>query len=567
MGRGRITDERLALGLLGVAMAVAAALILWLTRGTTFWIDELTWVMQSPKLDLNGAFQPHDGHLMLTSRLVYKAILETFGPGYLPFRLLSVAMVLTTVALFFVYAGRRAGKLVALAPSIVLLFFGSDALHVLLGNGFTVLLAVSCGIGALLALDRDDRVGDAAACGLLCLGIATYSVALAFVAAVGVGLMLRDDRWRRIWIAAVPIALYGAWLLWASKNAEGPSSQVTLSNILLIPSWGFQSLSSVLSALIGVDYHFSGSPATVVSQAGPTFAVLALVGFGLRVARGSVPRTLWVAATVPGVLWALGALASDPYRSPEMTRYLYPGAVAVLLVASEAVAGIRWSRAGLIALYIVAVAGLMTNLALLRYNAAQLRDFYAVQVRAAYGALDVAGERAKANFSPPSPGPQAVVSGGQSPLTFPFKQLADRGESPTAAYRAVAARYGPLGFSLDEIRANAEDVRAQVDSVLVAALGLKLTPAAPRVPHGRCHPIREQPGQTSFSRLPRGGALLTVGGVGGSVEVRRFADSTAVPLGSLAPGQAAILRVPADRAPGPWWVSASGSSALLCELR
>ncbi len=74
----------------------------------------------------------------------------------------------------------------ALAPCLVLLVFGSDSLHVLTGNGFTVVGALGCGIGALLALERDDRGGDLGACALLCLGLATYTVALAFVAAIGV---------------------------------------------------------------------------------------------------------------------------------------------------------------------------------------------------------------------------------------------------------------------------------------------------------------------------------------------------------------------------------------------
>ena len=80
-----------------------------------------------------------------------------FGVGYLPFQLLTVAVVVLTAGMFFAYAGRRVGKLAALAPTLVLLVFGSDSGHLLSGNGFTVIGALACGLGALLALDRDDR--------------------------------------------------------------------------------------------------------------------------------------------------------------------------------------------------------------------------------------------------------------------------------------------------------------------------------------------------------------------------------------------------------------------------
>ena len=60
-------------------------------------------------------------------------------------------MVVTTAALFYAYARRRIGNLAALAPALVLLVFGSDYLHVIAGNGFTIQLALSCGLGAAAA--------------------------------------------------------------------------------------------------------------------------------------------------------------------------------------------------------------------------------------------------------------------------------------------------------------------------------------------------------------------------------------------------------------------------------
>ena len=126
-------------------------------RGQSYSSDELVWLSQSPHLDLGGALDPYNGHLLLVTRLVYKAILETFGAGDLPFRLLTLASVVLMAALFFAYVSRRIGAAAALAPTAVLLLFGSHSGHLITGNGFTVLFSLSCGLGALLMLDRGDR--------------------------------------------------------------------------------------------------------------------------------------------------------------------------------------------------------------------------------------------------------------------------------------------------------------------------------------------------------------------------------------------------------------------------
>ncbi len=60
--------------LFAVAAAIATILILWWGRDRTLSADEMIWFMQTPDLDLGGAFEPHVGHLILTTRLVYKAV-------------------------------------------------------------------------------------------------------------------------------------------------------------------------------------------------------------------------------------------------------------------------------------------------------------------------------------------------------------------------------------------------------------------------------------------------------------------------------------------------------------
>lgn len=532
----------------------------------TFWGDELSLMLTSPHLSLRDAVQPHEGHLVVVTRIVYKGMFEAFGTAYLPFRLLTLGTVLLTVGLLFTYAARRVRPLVALAPCLVLLLFGSDSLHVLLGNGFGVLFGVACAIGALLLLERSDRRGDVGACVLLCLAIATYSVALAFVVGVGVGILLRDDRLRRIWIVAVPVALYAIWWLWSQSLDAGSGSQASILNGLLVPAWGFQSLSAVLDALSGFGYRFAAdAPSPPV---GPPLAVAALAVLAWRGVRGPLSRTFLTALATMLALWFLGALVSDSQmgRVPDDPRYLFPGAVVVVLVAAEAAAGLRWSRAGIVVLYLFAASGLAVNAVELRDRSAELRNIDAVQTRAALTGLEVAGHRTALTFVPPPPPDlELPLLGAQSPLAVPFTTLPD-GESPSRAFLTAAERYGRLGFAVGDLQAHGEPATGAADAVLIGALRLGLRAVTPATPVGACTTESASADAGATARLPRGGALLRANHTT-EVRVRRFGVDTTFGIGTLEPRQAAVLRIPVDRVHAPWWAYAPDASLTVCALR
>jgi hypothetical protein len=524
--------------LFGAAAVAATILILWLGRGRTLSADEMTWFMQAPKLDLGGAFEPHVGHLILTTRLVYQAVFSTLGVGYLPFQLLTVGVVILTAGLFFAYAGRRIGKLAAFAPTLVLLVFGSDSIHLLSGNGFTVIGALACGLGALMALDRDDRTGDVTACALLCLGVVTYSVALSFVVGVAVFVALRRDRWRRAWIVAIPAAIYLAWWLWALGTDASSESQLALHDVLLFPSWAYQSLSATLGALSGFDYSYDSS----TSQAGPTLAVLAIIGLGWRFRRGPVPRMLWAALAIALSLWLMGALSRGLLRTPDSARYLYPGALVVLVVGSWAAAGLPQRRQALIALYLLAGAGVATNVALLREGGA-LNRLEATQQRAILAGLQIAGSMADPNYLPVD-GPQEI-------------QFAFTSGTPTQAYLAAADRYGSIGYSPAEVRGLAEPFRELTDTNLVGALGLTLTPSSGASPRRGCVDLGPDPGGAPALEVAPGQLLTLESDQTATVEVGRFAATPSVAVGTLQPGEAETLALPTDDLTDSWHVSSS----------
>lgn len=551
MSEGRA--DRWATIALAVAMTISVALSVWLTRGTTYSVDELSWFSTTPGLDLDSAFEPYIGHWILIPRITYAAILEALGPSYLPFRLLAAVAVVLAAGLFFVFARRRVGAVVALPPTLVLLFFGSDSLHTLTGNGFTVLLAVAAGIGALLALERGERRGDVAAMLLLCLGLVTYSVAAAFVAAAAALIVLGERPVRRLWVVLVPAALYVGWFAWS--NFSGPStteSNLSLSNLLLVPSWALDAVAAVGVALVGLDYSFEPDVPGIVTIDvgwGPVVAVVLLAAFAWRVSRAGVSRSMWVALAVPAALWLMYALAAAPEagREPANPRYLLPSTFAVLLVAAEAARGVRLGRGAIIVLYAAAAFGLATNLALMRDASQNLRE-QADMSRARLTTLELAG----------APGPFVRLR-----MIGPVMQRF--GETHVFTDYADAAReLGSPAFSLADLRDQPEPVRQHADNALVDNFGIRLRRARAR-PTG-CERVTAPKRDAASFELPKGGAILLTGERRSSVMVRRFGDTFSVPIGDLAPDVPAELRVPTDAAPDPWYASTSARQVEVCDL-
>jgi hypothetical protein len=543
---------------MAAAMVVALVVILVLNRGTSLSPDELAFLLGSPDLGVNHALEPYGGHLILTSRLLYKVLFEVFGTGYVPFRLLAAGTVLTTAGLLFVYGRRRIGAVAALPPAVLMLFFGSDALHVLAGNSFTVVAPMALGIGALLALDRADRRGDVLACVLLCLAVVTYSTALAVVAGVIVALLLVPGGRRRLWVPGVPVAIYGVWFVWAHVSATAKGSSLVLANVLLIPTWCFQSLEAVMAGLTGMDYHFANAPA--VAPVGPALALIAIVALVWSMRRFGASAALWAVIAIPLGLWALQAVAADkPGNFPGSPHYLYPGAVLVLLVGIEAARPLRWTRGLLVGLYAVGAVALATNLALLNDASKEARTNTTPQLRAALAGVEIAGAQTPPGFAFGAP---AKVD-PNLPAAFLGVQE-ELGKAPTAAYLTAVRRYGHLGYRPDQLREQGSGGQrlapAIADTVLVAALGLHVRPAAVAAASaGRCRAAG-----TPVPVLP--GAAVVVRGGAGPVAVRRFAAGTTVPVGS-ALATPVVLRFPRDNAPTrPWLVTAAGPRARICAL-
>jgi len=138
------------------------------------------------------------------------------------------------------------------------------------------------------------------------------------------------------------------------------------------------------------------------------------------------------------------------------------------------------------------------------------------------------------------------------------------GETAVDSYRRVADTYGPLGYSLEELRERGEDERAVADAVLAAALGIGGVPSDEPASRTQC--LNVDAGQPTAEFPSGAGVLVEAGGAPTEVHLRRFADTTATEIARVGARKRIVVLTPADQLPERWVLSTS-APATLCPLR
>jgi len=386
------------------------------------------------------------------------------------------------------------------------------------------------------------------ACIALIVGVAAYSVALAFLAGAIVAVLVTPGARRRIWVVAIPTGLYLIWQVWFRvKGLEVGEGSTQFTNLVLLPAWTFQSLSGILNSLTGFNYDFSGSGALPPgAMAGPALALVFLGWAGWRISRGGLRPWLVVAIAVTLAMFASQLLIWEPGgRQPAEARYLFPGAFAVLIVLVETVPGLRFSRLAFVALWLVALSGLSVNAVIARDHGAELR---------------VRTELVRADASA-----AALIQTAGAAAPVPKNGIAT--EESLNFIGPIALEYPGLDYEPGSLAEAPPAARAQIDAHLAGALDLSLAPLGRGEPKG-CFPSAAEVSPVtgaprSIAEVPAGGATL-FSRRGGPVTVRRFGDEFTLPVGDLKPGEAASLTIPEDRDPTPWRVSLEGRGLELC---
>jgi hypothetical protein len=562
----RLEASRLTWVALVVLLAAAAAFLLHETRGTTFWVDEWDWAMRRRGNDVGTFLRPHNEHLSLIPIALYRVLFATAGLGdYLPYRIAVTVAHLGVVVLLFVYGRRRVGDFGALLVATVFLLLGPAWQNILWPFQVGSLISLAAGLGVLLCLDRGDRAGDVAACGLLTVSLASSGIGLPI--AVGVTL---EVLWRRrlgsVWIVGVPIALYAIW--WIGYQ----QTDLVRHNVVVAPGYAADAMAGALSALAGL----AGPPTPGGGETlgwGRPLALAAVAGLAWR-----LPRMVAVPPRVPALMamavsfWLATALRRAAISTPYEGRYLYVSALILLLLGLELTRGVRLSPRVLAAAAIVVGAIVVSNFGDMRDGGHLLRD-QAPPARAALGALELARSYAE---------PDTVLTTFPG---YPFVVI----EAPL--YFDAARDIGSPAMDTDEIAAAPEPARQVADANFVMLHGVALAPGSATAPGGSAPAVDDAAGGTVATRgacvgftppdartgepapaldvtLPPGGLRLDARGGPATVTLRRFgATFPTTPLATLAARGAGVLRIAGDSAPQPWHVRlAPQGSVSACGL-
>jgi hypothetical protein len=538
---------RAATPLLLVAMLASGVLIVVLASKISFLLDDWTYILYRRDFSLDAFMNPANEHLVIGPVAVFKLLLPTFGmDSTLPYRLLTTALFLLGAWFLFVWIRRRLGEWPALIATIPILFLGAafdDFLWFIASISFAG--SMTCGLGMLLALDRRDRLGDKLACAWLVGSLLFASLWLAFAIGAAVDIFLRRGQrdWRRrAYIVLIPVVLYALWWLGWGHTAE---SAFSLRNLATTPLFVLDSFGAAIASLFGLATPVEG----IASPGGldwgrPLAVLLGSLAIWRLYEFKRIPRSLWVVLAILLAFWVLGGVALKPGRAAWVSRYQYPGAALMLLVAVDLLRGVRLERRLLATALVVVVAAVASNVHFLISSQESYEATTALE-RADLAALEIARDRVDPRF---------VLE----------EDIADTGYVAVDAKSYLSARdaYGSPAYSEAELARAPAEARVPADKVLAAALELELTPSAAPPPSAPCRTARAPTTVT----LSQSGAFFNLGG-GASVELNlgRFADDLPVALGSLERGWSE-LTIPSDRSPRPWraWLDGSGA-VVICE--
>jgi hypothetical protein len=524
---------------LGAVLLIAFVYLLLKGNGTTFYYDEWNFVLDRRQWNFHAFLEPHNEHFSLVPVATYKVLFELVGlQEYGVYRSVLLVLHLVIAMLLFVFVRERVGAPLALASAVLMLFLGAGYLDILWPFQIGLAGSLATGLGALLALERGSRLGDIVAGVLVMLSLASSS--LGIPVAIGAFIYVvwsRPLEPARVWVVVLPLLAYGVWYL-----AYGESA-LRRDNLTAAPGYFANEVAAATGGLTGL----SGDWGRILA-----------VGFALVVLRRLVApvRISPSAAMVLGVavsFWGLTALARAHLGEFASPRYVYPGALFVLLIAAEVLRDVRLGRRAIALTFVLVAAAALSGAGAVHDGGVQLRGA-ANMLRAQLAAVEIAGEALPSDFLPDGGTPQITV--GRY-----FDAVRDLGSSPA--------------LSEEELAAASPAARAAADGVLVRGLGVMLKPgdaprtgARPQVTSLTGATLRAQGSCVLLAgddvradlQVPAGALLVKSRGEGPlAINVRRYADTFPPnPPWRAEPGQASILRLPAGNSNRPWHVEVAG---------
>jgi hypothetical protein len=537
---------------LGGLMLLELLLLLYMGRGLTFFYDEWDFVQHDYGGGIHSLLAAHVGNIALFPVVVYKILFHLVGLNhYAVFRLVVILLHLISGGLVFLLAARRIPRAPALLVAALILFLGAAWEDLLWAFQIGYLLSIAAGLATWLLLEREDRPGDIVA--TLCLIISVGSSSLGIAVMIGVAVELAWQRqWRRAWIVVVPAVLY---LLWYLGYGE---SQITTNELINAPGFVEDLAAAAFGGLIGRSLDW-GRP-------------LALVGLLVLLRR--LVRPVPVSPRLAGLiaaglsLWMITAAARSTISPPETSRYVYLGAVVIVLVGVELLREVRIvPRATALAALLVAFFA-VTGLTVMHAGASGLRST-SKTLTAELGALELA-----ASYAPPGyhPDPQRAPTLEAGPYLHTVRAI---GSSPAETPAGIIASDPTSRAAADAVLVTVgaprlTPVTSTKPSLLAPAPGVSGLASGRQVQHGACIHLTPLPGSTMSATfiLPSGGvAIRDEGDSPVTIGYRRFGESfdpASAPV--MAHSQARLSLAP-DAAAVPWQLQVNSTSPLaVCGL-
>jgi hypothetical protein len=537
---------------LGGLLLLDLVLLLYMGRGLSFYYDEWAFVVHDYGGGLHALLAAHGGNISVFPIAVYKILFHVVGLNhYAVYRLVLICLHLIAALMVFLLAARRLSRAAALLATALILFLDAAWEDLLWVFQIGYLLSIVGGLASWLMLERRDRRGDVVA--MLSLILAAGSSSLGIPIMIGVACELAWQRhWRRAWIVAIPAALYLLWYLGYGEN------QITSQSLINAPGFAADLVAGAYGGLIGRALEW-----------GRPLAVLGTLLLLVRLLRPApiTPRLVGLLAT--GIaFWIITALARSTISVPETGRYMYLGAVVIVLAGVELIHERPITpRAIALATPLVAFFAI-TGLTALHTGSTALR-WTSNRVTAELGALEVAARYAPPKYQPdPALAPDitggpylhTVRAIGSSPAKSPRKILAAEPDPRAAADRVLFALETP---TLAPPVAKSQTRPQSAPVVLLLVSGVQASQA-------HCLVLRPLPAttMTGVLQLPSGGIEIgDQGATPATFAVRRFGD-VFLPLAGGAPAHGAVaLSLPPDSLALPWQLQVSSASPVAtCRL-
>jgi hypothetical protein len=476
-------------------------------------------------------------------------------------------MLATTAVLVFVYIRRRVGEWPALIAAVIVLFLGPAWEVLLWPFEISLLGSVMAGVATLVVLDRNDRAGDIAACALLVasVGFSSLGVPFALAAVADVLVRFRDRGIARIYVAAIPLLLYAPWYVTYGQDTPAGSHPATLDDPLAVPHFAAEGVAGSLASLLGLRTLAGGIRNAVHHRTLFLLALGALVAICIAVAllerrnRGTIRRQLqrsaaagiWPVLTTTVAFWVLAGLNSTGLRQPLESRYMYVGAILILLLAANLLVGVRIGRRALIAAAVATAAIVALNLVPL-FEGGDYLDEQTVYARADLGAVEIAR-----NTVAPAFGFDPSFSGTISLINV-----------KAGPYLTLVEKHGSPAYTPAELAKAPEFGRRQADVVLAQALPLttETVPGPVRGRAGRrCRRVAGGPGAPELTLKPGATTVELPPGRAGGLFLRRFAHSYPLAVRGVPAPSTTTVEIPADESSRPWRLRLdTGRPARVC---